>query len=204
MAFTTEGFRPLRQQFRIEGGVDIASSATNITLTKRSGNLQAINATAIITATLPDAAESKGLIFWISNTGTGRFSVVVIAPPISILAALSDGEAMTVACDGAVWAVLGGGHFQPGINVQTLTGTLSLEAGAAQYQRLDPGGANRAINLPSAAVVPGATFHFSNFADAAEDLAIGGIVTINQNEAVRIVSDGLFWQHLGVTSIALT
>ena len=204
MTFSTEGFRPLRNQLRIEGGVDATTTGSSFTLGARSGNLQAIDATSAIAVTLPAEAESEGLVFWISNTGSVGATVGVITAAISVVTVLSDGEAILVACDGSSWFVLGGGHFQPGINIETLTGSLALGSGAAQYQRLDPGGANRNVTLASAATVPGATFHFSNFADAAEDLNIAGIVTINQNEAVRVVSDGSAWQHLGVYTIAQT
>ena len=202
--FETAGFRPLRNQLRSEGGVDDTTTASNITLDGKSGNWQAIDATAVMNVILPAEETSNGLLFWISNTGSVGATVGVLTDAPAILSVLSDGEGTLVGCDGTSWVVLGGGPPRPGVDDRVLSGNLSLTAGDAEYQRIDPGGSARVVTLPTASANTGATYHFSNFAGGAENINVGGVVTINQNEAVRVVSDGSVWIPLGVYTIALT
>ena len=205
MAYTTEGFKPLRQQLRLEGGVEATTTAVDITLTGRSANFQAIDPTASgVALTLPAEESSGGLVFWIANVGSVGEAVSILTDAPAIVTTLKDGSSAVVACDGSAWSILSESDPYPGLNDETLTGDLTLGSGAVEYHRLDPGGASRDVNLPAASGLAGRSFHFSNFADAAENLVIGGVVTINQNEAVRIVSDGSAWVPLGVYTIALT
>lgn len=81
-------------------------------------------------------------------------------------------------------------------NTETLSGDKTIAAGDPQIQFLDPGGASRTVTLPSAA--EGLFFIIVNTADAAEDLTISDgastVVTISQNEAGLVVSDGTSWK----------
>lgn len=204
MAYTTKGFAPLRQQLRLEGGVEAVSVSSSVTLDGQSSNVQAINATAAAVCILPVEEESNGLLFWIGNVGTAGFALAVTDDAVATIVILEDGASALLACDGTTWRAISRSGSTPGVDDRVLTGTLTLTAGAAEYQRIDPGGASRTVNLPAASGIPGATFHFSNFADAAEDLVIGGVITINQNESVRLVSDGTNWLQMGVIIISLT
>lgn len=99
---------------------------------------------------------------------------------------------------------VGGGH-----NVETLTGDLVLVSGDPVFQKLDPGGAGRDVDLPAEASSNGMMFRITNAADAAEDLTVkndGGdtIVTVSQNEAVWVACDGTSWVHMGIETIALS
>jgi hypothetical protein len=204
MAYTTKGFAPLRQQLRLEGGVEAVSVSGTLTLDGRSANVQAVNATAAAVVILPAEEESAGLLFWIGNVGSAGFAAAVVNDAIATITILEDGAAALLACDGTNWTAVSRSGATAGVDDRVLSGGLTLTAGDAEYQRIDPGGSARVVTLPAASGIPGATFHFSNFADAAENIDVGGIVTINQNEAVRIVSDGTNWLHQGVYSIALT
>ena len=201
MAYTTKGFRPMRSQLRLEGGVD--GPAVTTQLDGKSGNLQnADPAGGSINITLPLAVDSNGLIFWIGNVGNADGVVSVLGP--GTLATLLNGDNVCVSCDGTTWELTNHGRPFPGVDVRVLSGNLILGSQARQFQRIDPGGSNRVITLPSAASNKDRTFYFANFSGLAATLAIGGIVTINQLEAVWIVSDGAAWQHTGVYTIALT
>ncbi len=88
-----------------------------------------------------------------------------------------------------------------------LTGNITLGKLSAQILKLDPGGSNRDVTLPPAE--DGLWFEIVNAADGDEDLVVkddGGttIVTIDQNEKARVVSNGTAWVHLGIQTIALS
>jgi hypothetical protein len=203
MAYTTEGFRPLRHQLRMEGGVESTAPAGPFDGT--AGNVHAIDPAGADSAVILATEEtSDGLLMWFANTGTAQGTVTIRDDASVVLHILTNGESILLACDGTTWNEAARGRAGGGINVQVLAGDLVLGSGAQEYQQLDPGGANRLVTPPAAASFPNRSFSFANFADAAENLDIGGVVTINQNEAVRIVSDGAAWQHMGVRTIALT
>jgi hypothetical protein len=91
----------------------------------------------------------------------------------------------------------------------TLSGTDTLTAASLLFQRLDPGGSSRDVNLPAEEVSVGRVFRILNMADAAENLVVKSdapatIVTLNQNEACWVSCDGTTWTHMGVETIALT
>lgn len=179
------------------------SPVATAALDEASGNFQAVDpAGGAVNITLPLAANSNGLVMWIGNVGTDGGSVRIIGP--GNLGDFLNGETALVVCDGSTWQVLSKSSTRPGINVQTLTGNLIMQAQATEYQQLDPGGSNRIVTLPFAGSNPGRTFLFSNFASGAETLDLGGVVTIGQNESVRLVSDGSAYQHMGVVTIALS
>lgn len=90
---------------------------------------------------------------------------------------------------------------------QTLTGSIALSKQSSQFLGLDPGGANRNVDLPP--VEDGLVFYIVNTADAAENLVVRAagpvtVATLNQNEAAWFVSDGQTWSHGGIYTIALT
>ena len=206
MGFTTKGFRPLRTQLRIEGGVDSQILTDTLVLDGASGHYQSIDpdGTASVTVTLPAEDISSGLFFVIRNSGTGDGVIDVQNDSPATVVELLNGDSVILACDGTTWIAYAVAKPTPGVTDHFLSSNLILPSDAYEYQRIDPNGSNRVITLPAAAANKNRTFHFSNFADGAENLDIGGVVTINQNEAVRIVSTGASWIHLGVYTIALT
>lgn len=106
MAYLTEGFRPLRQQLRLEGGVDILSTSSAVALDGKSGNWQSINAGAAIDLTLPPEESSNGLVFGIAETG-GAFAITVKNDAGGTVATVALSTTVLVGCDGAAWAVVG-------------------------------------------------------------------------------------------------
>lgn len=100
------------------------------------------------------------------------------------------------------------------VDVATLTGTHQLTAKSGNFQRLDPGGSARNVDLPGQAQgLPdsdGVYFLIMNAADAAENLVVRNpagatVVTLNQNERAWVVgTGGAAWTHMGVETIALT
>jgi hypothetical protein len=97
-----------------------------------------------------------------------------------------------------------GGH-----NVETLTGAHTLASGDPVFQKLDPGGAGRDVNLPAEASSDGLFYVITNAADAAENLTVkddgaSTIVTISQNEQATVVCNGTSWVHMGIVTIALS
>lgn len=96
-----------------------------------------------------------------------------------------------------------------GINVETLSGAKALDETSARRQKLDPGGANRDVNLPDETDNEGLEFEIVNAADGAEDLVVkddGGttIATLNQDEKALFVCDGTNWNHTGIETISLS
>ncbi len=94
-------------------------------------------------------------------------------------------------------------------NVETLAANKDLVVTDAELQKLDPGGANRNVALPTEANAPGLRFRITNAADAAENLVVKNqagttIGTLNQNEAASFYCDGTSWAHDGIQTIALT
>ena len=93
-----------------------------------------------------------------------------------------------------------------GYNVETLSGAKTLTLGDAKYQKLDPGGSARDVNLPAEAISKGLDYYIMNDADAAETITVksdGGdtIVAIPQNEAAIVVCNGTTWIHVGILTI---
>jgi hypothetical protein len=91
----------------------------------------------------------------------------------------------------------------------TLAGTLTLTVNSAKFQRLDPDGVNRNVDLPAEALSEGLSFRILNTAGGAENLVVrddaaATIVTLNQNKACWVACDGTTWYHMGVETIALT
>ena len=101
-----------------------------------------------------------------------------------------------------------------GVGEATLTGAVILTARSSQMLRLDPGGANRNVDLPG----PdegiednnGLNYTILNTADAAENLVVRNpagatVATVSQNERCTFVGVGAqVWAHMGITTIALT
>src|SRR5687768_8393865 len=69
----------------------------------------------------------------------------------------------------------------------TMTGDETLTVKSSQFQRLDPGGADRTVTLPSVGTDDGYFFVVANAADAAETITVedadaSTVVEINQGE----------------------
>lgn len=100
------------------------------------------------------------------------------------------------------------------VDVATLAGTHQLTAKSGNFQRLDPGGAGRNVDLPGPAEglvdSDGVVFLIMNAADAAEALTVRNpagatVATIGQNErAILVGTGGAAWTHMGIETIALT
>lgn len=90
--------------------------------------------------------------------------------------------------------------------VLTLGGTLTMGAQDSPVQLLDPGGATRIVLLPPE--VEGAMYIIWNKADAAEDLTVKDdsntttYLTIAQNEAGILYSDGAAWHRMLLSAAA--
>jgi len=88
------------------------------------------------------------------------------------------------------------------VNTETLAADKTLTTTDPQVHFLDPGGANRNVDLPAEAASTGLAFELYNTADAAEDLVVRDdsgvqtIVTISQNEAGIMRCDGTSWRGL--------
>ncbi len=94
-----------------------------------------------------------------------------------------------------------------GVNIATLTGALVLTDKSSNIQVLDPGGANRNVDLPAAR--DGMWWMFSNTANADEDLVIrdaagATIVTINQGEQAMVAVDGTTYGVVYDTQVDLS
>jgi hypothetical protein len=142
-----------------------------------------------------------------SIDSSGR--AVVATGPAScgtFLSAGAVGEIVTMLLQLPTEAVL----VNPGTTrVATLTGADVLTVASAKFQKLDPGGASRNVDLPAEELSVGISYRVCNAADAAENLVIRNdaaatIVTLNQNEACWLACDGTTWTHFGVETIALT
>lgn len=99
--------------------------------------------------------------------------------------------------------------FGTGQNTEALSGAKTLSPGDSQFQRLDPDGSARDVNLPPEGSSQGLWYYVLNTANAAENLVVkddGGstIVTVSQNEAAIVVCDGTSWEHMGIITIALS
>ncbi len=99
--------------------------------------------------------------------------------------------------------------YDANVNDELLAAAKVLVIGDAQFQRLDPGGATRLVDLPAEAVSTGLAYRILNTADAAEDLTVrddggGTIATVSQNEAAWFACDGTTWFHNGIETIALS
>lgn len=86
-----------------------------------------------------------------------------------------------------------GAVYQQSVNVETLSGDKTLSSTDEQRQVLDPGGAARNVDLPSDQ--EGLEYVIVNTADAAEAITVrdadtNTVVTVNQNEAARVMNTG--------------
>lgn len=86
----------------------------------------------------------------------------------------------------------------PAVNTETLSGNKTMARSDSPVQFLDPGGANRNVDLP--AEEEGLVYIISNEADMGsedltvrEDTGMTTVVTVSQNEVAIVVSDGTGW-----------
>ena len=91
-------------------------------------------------------------------------------------------------------------------NTEDLAGTKTLTDADIPVQYLNPDGSGRDVNLPAEAAA-NHIFIIVNTADAAEDLTIkddspATIITVGQNEAGVVVSDGTDWKGFVVATTA--
>ena len=94
-----------------------------------------------------------------------------------------------------------------GINVETLSGALTLNQKSADWQILDPGGSSRVVTLPPEEVSEGRVMHFYNAADAAENITIqndaaGSLGVINPGGSAAVVCKATTWSVAGALSQA--
>lgn len=106
MSYLTSGFRPIRYQLRLEGGVEIQTTAAAVTLDGKSSNYQSINASAAIDLNLPAEEDSNGLVFSIAETG-GANAITVKNDAGGTVATVAASGRTLVGCDGSAWAVVG-------------------------------------------------------------------------------------------------
>jgi len=100
-------------------------------------------------------------------------------------------------------------RLNAGANVETLGGNKTLTVLDAKYQKLDPDGSNRDVNLPAEASSIGLEFWIANAANGAKNLVVKNdgadtILTLNQDEAAVFICDGTDWVGMNVLSAALT
>lgn len=98
-------------------------------------------------------------------------------------------------------------RLKGGVEILALSGDINLDRSSANVLRIDPGGAGRTVTLPPAGESDGLAFDILNAADAAETLTVvdstGTIVSIAQNRAAKVVSDGSVWTHMGIRTVTL-
>lgn len=94
-------------------------------------------------------------------------------------------------------------HKMTAATAETLTGTrviTTAEAKQYAFWALDPGGAGRAITLPTIADTVGQMLWIANTADAAEVLTIsdsvGTVCTPTQAESAVLWNDGVRWRGI--------
>ena len=88
---------------------------------------------------------------------------------------------------------------EEGVNVETLTGAVTLTDRSANYQMLDPGGADRVVTLPAIKAYGNAVFCFGNAADASgekltiQDADSAEVVVLVRGESAQVACDGSSW-----------
>ena len=85
------------------GGVYIATSGVNITLTPSGSPVQIITASAPIDMILPPEADSNGLVFTIRAITS---AITVKNDGGGIVQLVAAGKAAIVACNGTAWATV--------------------------------------------------------------------------------------------------
>lgn len=92
-----------------------------------------------------------------------------------------------------------------GINVETLSGALTLNDKSADFQILDPGGSTRVVTLPAEETSEGRILWFYNAADAAENLTVqtdaaGAVATVGPSTLLCVACKGTTWNIALATS----
>lgn len=92
-------------------------------------------------------------------------------------------------------------------NAQTLAANKTIAVTEAQFQALDPGGANRNVTLPAEEQNVGLWYCIFNTADAAENLVVKNdaaatITTVNRGEFAIVACDGSAWAVVASTGNA--
>ena len=162
----------------------------------------------------PDAAATRTLGSASLEFLRGRFRNIAPATSQTLriendtlqncLAALRVGGLPQVTAEAAFMQQVGGG-----IDYETLAADKVLALDDAPIQLLDPGGANRNVDLQAEGQSMGRWCRILNRADAPENLvvrndALATIATISQNEAAWFFCDGGTWRHSGIETIALS
>ena len=121
------------------------------------------------------------------STGSGSF-VGSVSPTFTGSPVLSTASATSLTMSQSI---------APSSNTQTLSTGLTLVSSSAQYQFLDPNGANRTITLPTAAT--NMLFIISNVAASGGfvlnvvNAASTAVVTIANNVTIGVYYDGTTW-----------
>lgn len=161
---------------------------------------------------LPAEAAAIGLgPYVIFNAADGAETLTVKEDSsTTTLAVLDRGNYCMVWSDGTNWAVLTGNQHGPAAVVQTLAGTLTLNATSALVHVFDPDGAVRKVLMPTEAEAKGRGIYtlFNNatagvgFAETAtvkEDSDTTVLKYLRPGETVQLISDGTSWHIVGET-----
>lgn len=107
MAYGSSALRKLTAQLRLEGGVEEATLSGDLTLDASSANFQALDpGGSARDVTMPTAADSDGLLFWIFNAADAAENLVIKDDGGSTLLTLPQAACGIVGCDGSSWFAL--------------------------------------------------------------------------------------------------
>ena len=99
--YNAKGAFVLPRQLRLKGGVNVETLAAAKTLDKASSMIQILDPDSSgRVVNLP--ALQDGMVFWISNNGTGGADLTVTKPDASTIL-VSNGQGLMIACDGSQW-----------------------------------------------------------------------------------------------------
>ena len=102
MAYLNSATKPLTAQLRLRDGVDVRTLSGALTLDATSGNYLLLDpGGAGRTVTLPAAASSNGLAFFIANTADAAETLTISDG--ATVATVGQGQACMVASDGTDW-----------------------------------------------------------------------------------------------------
>ena len=102
MPFKNGATKALTAQLRLRDGVDVRTLSGALTLDATSGNYLLLDpGGAGRTVTLPAAASSNGLAFFIANTADAAETLTISDG--ATVATVGQGQACMVACDGTDW-----------------------------------------------------------------------------------------------------
>ena len=155
--------------------------------------------------TLPAIASGAGvgLEYVIANIADAGENLSILDSGATALGSISPNGICRVVSDGTTWLLFHNGQYMQAATV-TLAGDAVLLSTNVRVRLIDPGGANRNVDLPAIAAGAGIGLWFvlANIADALENLVVRdtgavAIATIGPNQSALFVSDGTNWAHYG-------